>query len=321
MIPEKIHAPLILCVIAGMVVFLFSAQAMGFASHQRTEISQSRYNEFSHNMLHYREGDSPDDVTVVFLHGFGENLRTWEPLLGYWEGEEHILLVDLPGQGRSRPARMENYSHRNQARLLGEFISEKGREKAVLVGHSMGANLALRIALSMPEMVVGIVLLSPAVYTARGIPFARFLVDFPFTRVVASTLVRRLVRSPGKLADILRESVYDPGIVDEDMVERLINPLVDNPRSRLALLYLFRDSGRNHVLPDFSLLDMPVLIIQGADDPLVPLQHAESLQNIVPDADLVILKRCGHLPHEEKPHRVAQELNQFLRKLDAQRVE
>lgn len=315
--PKKLQAVALLSVIAGMVFLPFSSHAQGIVCRQSTGEFFSAYHDYARSRMFYQQKEGKNDLTVVFLHGFGENVRTWEPVLSFWEGEDSLVVVDLPGQGRSHPERRENYSHRNQALLLSRFISEQDWEDVVLVGHSMGANLALRTALSLPERVAGIVLLSPAVYSTRGVPFGRLLVDFPLTRLVTGTLIRRLVRSPERLTDVLRDSVYDPHMVDKHMIERLVEPIVENPRSHLALLYLVRDSGRNHLLPDFSILETPVLILHGADDPLIPLRHAERLYQVLPNALVEVLKRCGHLPHEEKPERVAVLIGEFLRTVPA----
>ena len=266
--------------------------------------------------IRYRIIEGDPSLTILFIHGLGENLRTWEKIEKQLKIPYRLVFVDLPGHGQSPLQRRTNYSHKNLADLLWEFVDIIGAGDLVIVGHSLGGNLALRMAAMRPEKTKGLFLLSPSVFNTGGFPFPRLITNNIFIRPFLNAAIQRTACSTKKLTKILKQVVFDETVVDEDLAERIIKPIIDNPKSYLTLIYLFRDSSRNHRLPDFQKIQAPVLVIDGALDPWIKPEEALRLTHILPKGKLFLLPFCGHLPQEEKPNEVTQKLEEFMKNLN-----
>src|SRR5689334_22969362 len=96
---------------------------------------------------------------VVLVHGLGLSGRLWTRMTEALRGGNRLVLVDLRGAGRSREVEKSDLSIGRWARDLGAVVRELGLERPVVVGHSLGAVVALKLALEEPERVGALVLL------------------------------------------------------------------------------------------------------------------------------------------------------------------
>jgi len=296
------------CIINVLVILLIMSIAPEFRAQ-----GMSDYQENTHVMYRVIEGDP--SLTFLFIHGLGENLRTWKKMEEQLTIPYQILLIDLPGHGQSPLQRRTNYSHDNLSHLLWKFVDKIGTGDLVIVGHSLGGNIALRMAAIRPEKIQGLFLLSPSVFDTRGFPLPRLITNNIFLRPLLDVMIRRIVRSPERLIKLLQQAVFDETAVDGDLIERIVTPITDNPKSYLTLIYLFRDSSRNRKLPDFDGIHVPVLIINGTEDLWVKPEDTLRLTSLLPDGELTLLPFCGHMPQEEKPNEVVQKLEEFVKNL------
>jgi pimeloyl-ACP methyl ester carboxylesterase len=295
-------------IIISLVIISFTLIAVEFQSREKIGSNEN-------TQITYRIIEGNPSLTILFLHGLGENLRTWEKIENQLKIPYRLLLVDLPGHGQSPLPRRTNYSHEGLASLLWEFVEDIGAGDLLIVGHSLGGNLALRMAAMRPEKIKGLFLLSPSVFDSRGFPFPRLLTNNIFIRPFLNAVIRRTVRSTKRLTKILQQAVFNETVVDEGLIQRIIKPIVDNPKSYLTLIYLFRDSSRNRKLPDFRKIQVPVLVINGTEDPWVKPEEARRLDHLLPKSELILLPFCGHMPQEEKPNEVTRKLEEFIKNL------
>jgi len=295
-------------IIISLVIISFTLIAVEFQAREKIGSNEN-------TQIIYRIIEGNPSLTILFLHGLGENLRAWEKIENQLKIPYRLLLVDLPGHGQSPLPRRTNYSHENLASLLWEFVEDIGAGDLLIVGHSLGGNLALRMAAMRPEKIKGLFLLSPSVFDSRGFPFPRLLTNNIFIRPFLNAVIRRTVRSTKRLTKILQQAVFNETVVDEGLIQRIIKPIVDNPKSYLTLIYLFRDSSRNRKLPDFRKIQVPVLVINGTEDPWVKPEEARRLGHLLPKSELILLPFCGHMPQEEKPNEVTRKLEEFIKNL------
>ena len=295
-------------IINVLVILLIMSIAPEFRAQEMSDYQENTY-------IMYRVIEGDPSLTFLFIHGLGENLRTWEKMEEQLTIPYRILLIDLPGHGQSPLQRRTNYSHDNLSRLLWKFVDEIGTGDLVIVGHSLGGNIALRMAAIRPEKIQGLFLLSPSVFDTRGFPLPRLITNNIFLRPLLDVMIRRIVRSPERLTKLLQQAVFDETAVDGDLIERIVTPITDNPKSYLTLIYLFRNSSRNRKLPDFGGIHVPVLIINGTEDLWVKPEDTLRLTSLLPDGELTLLPSCGHMPQEEKPNEVVQKLEEFVKNL------
>jgi len=244
--------------------------------------------------LRYLDLGSGDGPPIVLIHGFGGDLNTWmftQPALA----ERHrTIAFDLPGHGgSSRKVGAGDVAALTEA--IAGALAALGIGRAHLVGHSLGGTVALELAAVHPGLAASVTLIASA---ALGPEItAEFIAGFV-------KMERRR-----EAQDVLRLLVHDPELVSRTMVEDVLRyKRLDGVAAALAKIAgaCFPD-GRQ--APDRTAaligLTMPVQVIWGRDDRIVPAAHAEALQGRVP---VHILDNAGHLPQMEK----AAEVNRLI---------
>lgn len=237
------------------------------------------------------------DTALVFLHGYGESLLSWRPLLDRFTRHYRVLAFDLPGFGLSRSEGFR-YDYPSYERWLDSVVTRYTRGPIVVVGHSMGGELAAGLALARPDRVVAAVLLAPA---GAGVnPM------FSDTSSVASSAAQWVASAlsfvmPVHDSSWLRETADDPRPeTASDSSARAAARLV---------LQRFDFAALQH---RFGELKQPVLLIWGRQDPTIPLSIGERIAAVLPCRRFVQLLTL-HRPHQTLPDTVAAEMTAFLR--------
>ena len=243
-------------------------------------------------VLDLGEGGTP----VVLIHGFGADLNTWmftQPVLAE---RRRTIAFDLPGHGGSDKA-LAGADPGAFAAVVGDLFDALGLERACLVGHSLGGAVALAFARARPQRVAGLVLIAAAGLGPE--------IDGGFIDGFVAAQRRR------EAQEVLRRLVHDPQLVSRAMVEDVLRyKRLDGVGPALeAIAAAWFPGGRQAVALDPAGLAMPVLLIWGREDRIVPAAHAEALAGRLPVA---ILDGAGHLPHMEKSGEVNRLLARFL---------
>jgi len=201
-----------------------------------------------------------------------------------------VVLVDLKGFGAAPRPDDGRYSPSDQADLVGRLIAERDLKRLTLVGHSLGGGIALLVALRLMAAGDGrlhrLVLVAGAAYSQRLPPFVS-LARHP----KLSGLLWLLFGSRRIARRVLQSIVYDP--------------------SRVTALQVVPDD-LEQIVHRYPTLRVPALLLWGRGDPVVPLAVGQRLANDLPDATLVVLDACGHLPPEELPNESLAALEEFL---------
>ncbi|MGA7862846.1 MAG: acetoin dehydrogenase dihydrolipoyllysine-residue acetyltransferase subunit [Stellaceae bacterium] len=240
------------------------------------------------------EGDS---VPVLLLHGFGADLNTWmftQPALA--EGRR-VIALDLPGHGGSTK-QLARSDAESLAGVIADALNALGIERLHLVGHSMGGGIAISAALGQPERVATLTLLASA---SLGPEINAAFID---------GFVRAARRREAIAA--LNLLVHDPALVSRTMIEDVLRykRLDGVPEALAAFAEEWFPGGRQRVVlgDAVAALKLPVQIIWGREDRIIPAAHAEALASRFP---VHILEQTGHLPHMEK----AGEVNRLIKRI------
>jgi len=273
---------------------------------------QLRGGEVDGLSLHYLvEGRGP---AVVLVHGLGGFAESWRHNVGPLAERATVYSLDLPGFGRSAKP-FAHYGLADFAGALHGFIEALGLPPVALVGHSLGGAVALTYALTHPARVERLALISTLVPGFGGFRLSRalrYLTVFGVGEVLSLMAGRRVFRS--SLAHCFHRPVAAEVefLVECHYAERAGAP------ARAAYLATLR-----HVREDFvdrgeayrravSTLDLPLLLIHGREDRVVPAAHCTELAEGVPRARLRWIDECGHFPQIEQPAVVNGWLSQFL---------
>ena len=190
-----------------------------------------------------------------------------------------------------------------------------GIGEAVLVGNSAGGAIAMLTALAHPARVKALVLLDPSVYGGFGggqPPLVRWLLNTPQLRRLGPLLARQIER---RGLDFARSAWHDPTRITDEILQGYQKPLQAADWDRA--LWEMAAAGRPSGLPArLAELQLPVLVITGDHDRIVPTHQSVKLAAELPNAALVVVPACGHLPQEECPQAVLDAIQAFLARLE-----
>jgi pimeloyl-ACP methyl ester carboxylesterase len=271
----------------------------------------------SHVKLHGRDvayvqaGSGP---VLLLIHGMAGTFENWRSVIEPLALHHTVIAPDLPGHGSSEPGGGD-YSLGSLAAGLRDLLVALGHERATLVGHSLGGGIAMQFAYQFPEMTERLVLVSSgglgpevsAVLRAAALPGADLF--------IAATA------GPGRAAgSVIGRGLSAIGLrpnADVAEVARGYASLAD-PDRRSAFLATLRSvvgtgGQRVHAGDRLYLADgVPVLIIWGERDPIIPAGHGEHAHEAIAGSRLEIFDGVGHLPQLEAPALFVAALERFL---------
>lgn len=251
--------------------------------------------------------------TVILIHGFGGSMWQWEYQQQPLAQHARVLTLDLPGSGLSDKPDIE-YLPDQMLDFLTGFMDALQLPKAALVGNSMGAGLAIGMALNHPNRVDKLVLIG-------GLPprVMDHLASPSFRRAIETRAPSWLVSFGNWLfggfatESVLKEIVYDhtlltPAVIDRSNHNRrrpgIIKPIMA-VRQALPL-------WEQNFAPRLATITHPTLIVWGEQDRIFPLAVGEALHQMIPRSQLVRIPHAGHLPQWEQPDLVNQSLITYI---------
>ncbi len=272
----------------------------------------SQFIEINGLRVHYKRFGQAQP-TFFLLHGFGASTFSWREVTAPLATYGTVIAYDRPAFGLTeRPLEWQGespYSPEAQVALLIGLVDAFGVEKAILVGNSAGGTVAIQTALQHPDRVQALILIAPAVYVGGGAPgWIRPLFQTPQMRRLGLLLVRQ-IQTRG--LDLLYQAWHDPSRITPEIVEGYQKPL-RAPNWDQALWLLTLSSRESNLAERLDELTLPVLVITGDDDRVVPTEQSIRLASDLPNAQLSVLPRCGHVPQEECPEAVLQAIAEFL---------
>ncbi len=263
--------------------------------------------------INFIEAGSGDDV-LLLIHGMAGTCANWESVIEPLAINRRVIAPDFPGHGSSAPGGGD-YSLGALAGSLRDLMLTLGHERATLVGHSLGGGVAMQFTYQFPEMVERLVLVSSGglgpdvspLLRAAALPGAELFIS-------ATAGVGRQVGSAigkGLNAIGLRPNA------DLTEVTRGYATLAD-PARRKAFVATLRsvvgvEGQRVGALDKLYLAEaLPLLIIWGENDPIIPVEHALEAHEHLPNSHLEIFEGTGHIPQLERPGRFIAVLERFL---------
>ncbi|HEY6230999.1 MAG TPA: alpha/beta hydrolase [Pyrinomonadaceae bacterium] len=259
----------------------------------------SRFVDVEGARVHYQEAGNSDAPPMILIHGFATSNLVWSKVfLDLAAGGFRVIAPDLLGYGYSDKPRNMDYTIARQAEMVVAFMKQLGLERAILVGSSYGAAVAVTIALDHPEVVEKLVLVG-AVNNNKP---TRYMLMRLFGSPIIGDILSPLLVGSRRLLRLRMKRVYDRHAweLDERRVEARHLPLSTRNAHR-AIIRTVRRWDADRVSRDAHLLTQPTLLLWGDTDREVPLEDGERLHEAIPGSRLIVFRDCGHLPHEEYP--------------------
>jgi pimeloyl-ACP methyl ester carboxylesterase len=251
---------------------------------------------------------------LLLIHGMAGSAENWRGVIEPLGLANAVIAPDFPGHGESAPGGGD-YSLGSLASGLRDLMLTLGHERATLVGHSLGGGVAMQFAYQFPEMVERLVLVSSGglgpdvspILRAAALPGADLFISA--TAGVGGHVGSVVGRGLGLLG-------LGPN-ADVAEVARGYAALADGERRKAFLATLRSVVGtEGQRVAAFDLLylaeAMPVLILWGDRDPIIPVAHGEAAHEALPNSRLEIFEGIGHMPQAEVPGRFIAALQRFL---------
>ncbi len=245
--------------------------------------------------------------SIILIHGLMDSAEQWRANMDALATTHHVWAIDLIGFGFSSRVTTPTYSLAMFARSIREFMDAQNIARASLVGHSLGAAIALHFAYAYPARVEKLVLIAPATYLLPLRPQFKLAQYAPF---VPRALIGWVMLNPRTRARALRDALGDPARFDPAEAARRLRPL--RVRGTADALVAMLASPRDSQVPPLERISAPTLVVVGTRDPAVPLHHAQAHIHALPNARLAVIEKAGHLPHYEYPAQVNALLCDFM---------
>lgn len=246
--------------------------------------------------------------TILLIHGAGGATQSWRGLFPILARDHRVVAVDLPGQGFTRIGGRQRLGLDPMAEDLAALMRQEGWQPHVIVGHSAGAAIALRMALADPPP-GGVIGINAALGKFRGVAgwlfplMAKMLSLNPFsasmfTATANPASVRRLLRGTGSTLDAAGEGFYLRLAQDRGHVD--------------ATLAMMAQWDLDPLLGALPRIACPVLLLATERDTAVPPETSVAAAGQMPHATARILPGLGHIAHEEAPDLIAGEITDWL---------
>jgi 4,5:9,10-diseco-3-hydroxy-5,9,17-trioxoandrosta-1(10),2-diene-4-oate hydrolase len=246
--------------------------------------------------------------TTILVHGLGGHIENWEDNIAALAQGSRVYALDLAGFGRSDKPQIR-FSIPYFTEFVKEFMIVQDVDKAALIGESMGGAIVLQFALQYPHQVEKMVLEGSA---GLGKEVSIYL------RMVSLPILGELFARPSRkvTAQLLGQLFYNQDLITDQMIEEdyEMDSLPGVQRCLLSALrsmcniWGFKGDVYRPILDRLDEIEVPTLVLWGAQDRILPVAHAHLAAKRLPNARLHIFDPCGHVPNIER----AEEFNALV---------
>ncbi len=260
------------------------------------------------------ENDRRKSLPLILLHGFGASIGHWRHNLEVLGDRHTVYALDMLGFGASEKA-PANYSVDLWVEQIHDFWKAFIRTPVILIGSSIGSLISLAAAAKYPEMVGGVVMMSlpdPDI-EKEAIPELLYPLVAKIKSFFANPLLIKavfyLVRQPSILRRGVSLAYANPEAVSVELLDIFAKPPQDRGSAR-AFTALVKSRNHPNYSPNvkklLSNLTIPILLIWGEKDRIIPFALASKFASLNENLELITLENVGHFPHDECPEQINQ---------------
>ena len=260
-------------------------------------VESSNVQVAGHRVHYLAEGPAAGPV-VVLVHGLGGHSEQWLNLSAYLvKAGYRVYIPDLPGYGRSEKPADFSYSVHDEAEAVVGFFDALGLKQVDLGGWSMGGGIVQHVAFRHPERVRRLMLF--ASIGIKQAPTFDVRLFTPSTPAELAQLNALLMPNPPKAPDFVARDLLRISQERAWVIQRAL----DSMRSG--------QDATDSLLPQ---LKMPVLIVWGDKDRIIPLNQGETMHRLVPQSELDVITGCGHLAPVQCSAQIGPKVVEFLKR-------
>lgn len=255
--------------------------------------------------LHYTEQGS--GTPLVLLHGFPFSSAIWREQLARLSDQYRVITPDLRGHGRS-PATDDVYSMELLAADVIALLDTLNIEQAVIMGHSMGGYVTLALARRAPERLI-----------ALGLIGSQAAADTDEARKKRFELIEAVTKQGSQaVSEAMMPRLFAPIEQEDETIKEQVNALMLSIKPAVLINTIRGLAARHDSTALLSGFELPVLIIAGDKDAIIPLENSEMLATLPTHCTLATIENGGHMMMLEQPQATTLAIRQFMDEIQAQ---
>ena len=295
---------LLAIMVSGALVWIYTPDRQRPVLEAEYARSPSVFLDLLGVRLHVRDTGPRVAPAVIFLHGFGASLQTWEDWARDLESDHRVIRYDLPGFGLTGADPSGDYTDARSIAVLLALMDRLGVTRASVVGNSMGGRIAWTFAALHPERTDKLVLVSPDGFASPGLEYG-----------VAPKVPLMMRALPYVLPSFMLRASLAPAYANADVVTDALftryRDMMLAPGVRGAIVRRTGQQVLVNPVPLLKRIEAPTLLMWGEQDGMIPFANSADYLRALPHGTLAALPGIGHLPQEESPASVGI-LREFL---------
>ena len=295
--------------VIGVLIAFWAPDVPVDALKSRWAKSPSTFLTVNGMQVHLRDEGPKNELTpIVLLHGTSASLHTWDGWVAVMAKERRVIRFDLPGFGLTGPSPDDDYRLASYSKFVAAMLDALSVKKVILAGNSLGGNIAWATAAAYPDRIERLILVDSSGYafTSDSVPLGFRIAQTPsMNQLVSRILPRSLIENS------VRNVYGDPAKVTTELVDRYYD-LTVREGNRRALGLRFSQMLRGDQSEKIASLKLPVLILWGGKDRLIPPENADRFHRDIAASQLQIFDDLGHVPQEEDAARTVAAATKFI---------
>ncbi|MGI0065802.1 MAG: alpha/beta fold hydrolase [Nitrosotalea sp.] len=253
------------------------------------------------NSIRYLEDGSQSDHNLILLHGLGGYAERWSNLMPYLNKKYHIFAPDIIGYGQSDKPSVD-YTPEFFIKFVFDFIETLGIKKTLMIGTSLGGQIAAECASTQNLAIEKIILISPAGIMKKSTP------------TLDAYTMAALYPNKDSVKNAYQMMV-GPGMqVSETSIERFVNNM-SRPNAKMVFLStLLGLKNSPDIFDKLQKINVPTLVIWGNDDKLIPFEYSQQFVSFIKNCEFTPMEGCGHSPYVEDPEKLSDIIIKFFSK-------
>ena len=262
------------------------------------KIVEEKFLQINGYKIRYLEsGDSKN--TLVLIHGLGASAERWNQVIPLFADDFRVIVPDLVGFGYSDKP-LVDYTPEFFSDFLEKFFTVSDIKHPNIIGSSLGGQISAEYAASHPNEIEKLILVSPAGVMRQSTP-------------ALDAYIMAALYPNEQSAKNAFETMEGSG---KDVKEEIVNGFVERmqlPNAKLAFMSTVLGlKNSDSIASKLQTISTPTLIVWGSDDPVIPIDHADSFVSTIQNCRFFRMDGCGHTPYVQDPRTFASKVLEFL---------